>query len=111
MARQKKYTLNELMDITTVAAQLDQPVENVRMRAQNNKIGFQIGKLGRVYTPADVDKMRELIQAQTGPKPRTVEMRTKVLGLKAKGLNHVEIARRLEVHPSYIPKLLKLNLE
>lgn len=105
----RKFELSELMDITTVAAQLNQPVPNIRMRAINNGIGKQIGKLGRVYTAADVEVLRELIEAQTGPKPKTMEMKAKVLEMKAKGIKHVDIAAKLGVHPSYIPKLLQLK--
>ena len=103
-----KYRLEELMDIATVAAQLNQPVANIRMRAINNKIGFHVGKLGRVYTPDDVTVLQRLIDAQTGPTTKTLIKKARVLKLKEAGLSHTEIARRMKVHPSYIPKLLKL---
>lgn len=104
-----KYSLDELMDITTVAAQLGQPVANIRMRAINNEIGFPVGKLGRVYTQEDVEALRRLIEAQTGPKPKTLKLKAQVLEMKDEGLPHTEIARRLKISPSYIPKLLELG--
>lgn len=104
-----KFSLDELMDITTVAAQLSQPVQNIRMRAINNDIGTQVGKLGRVYIPEDVESLRRLIEAQSGPTKKTLHLKGQVLTMKKAGLNHVTIARRLKVHPSYIPKLLKIE--
>lgn len=104
----RKFELSELMDISTVAAKLSQPIQNIRMRAINNNVGTQIGKLGRVYTPADVEALRHLIEAQTGPSTKTLALKARVLKLKEAGIPHVEIARRLKIHPSYIPKLLKL---
>ena len=104
-----KFRLDELMDIATVAAQLAQPVQNIRMRAINNGIGRKVGKLGRVYTSEDVETLRRLIEVQTGPKPKTVKLKAQVLKMKEEGLSHTESARRLKVHPSYIPKLLKLE--
>lgn len=109
MTRQKKFELSELMDITTVAAKLGHPVPNIRMRAINNGVGTQVGKLGRVYTPADVAALQRLIDAQTGPTTKTLIKKARVLKLKEAGLSHTEIARRMGVHPSYIPKLLKLE--
>lgn len=110
--RKRMYRLDELMDITAVAKALGQPVQNVqnlRMRAINNKIGTPVGKLGRVYTPADVAALQRLIDAQTGPTTKTLIKKARVLKLKEAGLSHTEIARRMGVHPSYIPKLLKLG--
>lgn len=109
MTRQKKFELSELMDITTVAGKLGHPVPNIRMRAINNGVGTQVGKLGRVYTPEDVEALHRLIEAQTGPKPKTVKMKADVIKMKEQGLSHTEIARRLKKHPSYIPKLLKIE--
>lgn len=110
MARnRKKFSLDELMDISTVAAQLGHPVENIRMRAQNNGVGTQVGKLGRVYTPVDVEALRALIKAQTGPKVKTLKLKAQVEAMKSDGISHVEIARRMNLHPSYIPKLLKVE--
>lgn len=105
----KKYNLDELMDITTVAAQLNQPVANIRVRAISNNVGTKIGKLGRVYTPADVMVLQRLIDDQTGPTTKTLIKKARVLKLKEAGLSHTEIARRMKVHPSYIPKLLKIE--
>lgn len=102
-----KFRLDELMDITTVAEKLSQPVQNVRMRAINNHIGTKVGKLGRVYTSEDVEALRRLIEAQTGLKPKTVKLKAQVLEMKGNGISHTEIARRLKVHPSYVTKLLK----
>lgn len=96
-----------LMDISEVAAQLGGNPHNLRMRAINNGIGTVVGKVGRVYSPADVQALRVLIEGQTGPREKTVKMKAQILKMKADGLSHVEIARRLNISPSYIPKLLK----
>lgn len=97
----------QLMDITQVAAQLFQKPHNLRMRAINNDIGTVVGKVGRVYTRADVLALRRLIDGQTGSRPKTVKMKAQIVEMKAEGLSHVEIAQKLEISPSYIPKLLK----
>jgi hypothetical protein len=95
----------ELLDIHQVAAQLGGNVANVRARAINNGLGKKVGRMGRVYTRADVEALRKLISG--GPRPKTVALRKKMVLLKKDGLTNQAIATRLGVDASYVTKLLK----
>jgi hypothetical protein len=94
-----------LMDIHQVAGQLGGKVANVRARAINNGLGTMVGKMGRVYTSADVEALRRLIEG--GPQPKTVALRAEMVALKESGLTNRAIAGKLGVDPSYVTKLLK----
>jgi hypothetical protein len=95
----------ELLDIHQVAAQLGGNVANVRARAINNGLGTKVGRMGRVYTRADVEALRKLISG--GPRPKTVALRKKMVLLKKDGLTNQAIAGRLGIDASYVTKLLK----
>ncbi len=94
-----------LMDIHQVAALLDGNVGNIRKRAVNNGLGTKVGKMGRVYSPTDVEALRVLIAG--GPKPKTLALRAEMAKLKAIGLTNRVIAKKLGVDPSYVTLLLK----
>jgi hypothetical protein len=95
----------ELMDITTVAEKLGQKPQNLRMRAINHGIGTVVGKVGRVYSPSDVEALRELIEG--GHRPATMDLKNKMLRLRLDGLNNRQIAAKLGVDPSRVTQLLK----
>lgn len=99
-----KVELN-LMDIHQVAGQLGGKVGNIRARAINNGLGHKVGRMGRVYTAADVKALRRLIQG--GPQPKTVALREGMIKLKKAGLTNKQVGDKLGVHPSYVTKLLK----
>lgn len=99
-----KTELN-LLDIHQVTEQLGGNVANVRARAINNGVGTMVGRMGRVYTPADVEILRKLIAG--GARPKTLALHAEMVRLKKIGLTNRAIATRLGVDPSYVTKLLK----
>lgn len=94
-----------LMDIHQVAKLLGGKTANIRARAINNGLGTRVGKMGRVYSPADVVALRVLIKG--GHKPKTLALKEEMVRLKAIGLTNRAIATKLGVDPSYVTLLLR----
>ena len=99
-----KTELN-LLDIHQVAEALGGKVANIRNRAINNGIGTKVGRMGRVYTPADIEKLRGIIDATH--RPETLTMIKEMSAMRETGASNKKIALAFGVDASYVTKLLR----
>jgi predicted transcriptional regulator len=99
------------MDSHEVARRLGVSNATVRKAAAYYGIGQKIGKMGRVYTPSDVEMLRAKIGPRPGPKPGyepgTKAMVSEMRSLREKGLKLKQIGKIFGVGESYVSQLLK----